>query len=179
MGAIELLMELRRLSIADLEAIVLLDRLAFVNQQWTTEAYRRELSCENSHFCGLWGDISWSRETEGLLGFGCYWSIFEEAHVVLMATHPQFRRRGIASRILQELLREASDNNLSRATLEVRESNRVAINLYASFGFAMAGRRKRYYPDDEDALILTLGDLKNYRRCRFGNPHLVSDPDGR
>ncbi|MDA2917807.1 ribosomal-protein-alanine N-acetyltransferase RimI, partial [Nitrospinae bacterium AH_259_B05_G02_I21] len=45
------------------------------------------------------------------------------------------------------------------ASLEVRLSNEAAQQLYASYGFVVAGRRARYYQDGEDALIMTLERL--------------------
>jgi ribosomal-protein-alanine N-acetyltransferase len=53
-------------------------------------------------------------------------------------------------------------------TLEVRESNVAAQELYRSFGFDVAGRRERYYTDDhEDALVMTTPDLDDPRLRRI------------
>jgi ribosomal-protein-alanine N-acetyltransferase len=67
---------------------------------------------------------------------------------------PDWRRRGIASALLGELYVRAEDGQ-ARFTLEVRESNQDAINLYLRDGFRIAGMRRRYYQDNgEDALIM-------------------------
>jgi ribosomal-protein-alanine N-acetyltransferase len=59
------------------------------------------------------------------------------------------------------LLKTAYELGLERATLEVRVSNKAAISLYQKFGFKTAGQRRRYYKDnDEDALILWLGNIQ-------------------
>jgi ribosomal-protein-alanine N-acetyltransferase len=75
-------------------------------------------------------------------------------HVMNVAVDPDWRRRGIASALLGELYVRAEDGQ-ARFTLEVRESNQDAINLYLRDGFRIAGMRRRYYQDNgEDALIM-------------------------
>jgi ribosomal-protein-alanine N-acetyltransferase len=124
---------------------------------WTMDGYRRELESPNSHFLGLFSPFS----SSALLGMGCIWSILEEAHITILAVHPQYHRQGLGQALLYSLLKTASDRGLERATLEVRASNNGAISLYEKFGFKTAGRRPRYYKDnEEDALILWVCDLQ-------------------
>jgi ribosomal-protein-alanine N-acetyltransferase len=92
---------------------------------------------------------------------GCFWAILDEAHITLLAVHPQYQHRGLGQAMLLALLVAASDRGLERATLEVRASNQPALSLYQKFGFKLAGRRRRYYKDtNEDALIFWRGDLQ-------------------
>ncbi|MBP5975132.1 ribosomal protein S18-alanine N-acetyltransferase [Brasilonema sp. CT11] len=95
-----------------------------------------------------------------LLGISCFWSILDEAHITILAIHPQYHRQGFGQALLYSVLKSAWKRGLERATLEVRASNSAAISLYQKFGFKIAGRRRRYYKDDEDALILWLGNLQ-------------------
>lgn len=96
-----------------------------------------------------------------LIGMGCSWRILEEMHITLMAVHPDYRRSGLGQILLIGLLWLGCQHHLERATLEVRESNSVALALYEKFGFQVAGRRRRYYPDTgEDGLILWRGDME-------------------
>lgn len=72
-----------------------------------------------------------------------------------IATLPQFRRRGLARKILGALLEEAKKRGIGEVFLEVRESNLPAINLYLSDGFVVVGKRKNYYfRPREDAIIM-------------------------
>ncbi|MGA2990571.1 MAG: ribosomal protein S18-alanine N-acetyltransferase [Candidatus Korobacteraceae bacterium] len=64
------------------------------------------------------------------------------------------RRRGLASRLLEQLLCHARDQGAKTVVLEVRESNQAARALYAKWGFREAGRRSNYYRDPEEAAIL-------------------------
>ncbi len=81
----------------------------------------------------------------------------DEAEVVMIATHPAARRRGVATALLEDAL-AALDNRA--LFLEVAERNRAARALYARFGFEPVGRRRGYYrisSGREDALVLRLG----------------------
>ncbi len=150
-------LELQSLTEAHLSALVELDQTCF-GGLWTLDAYQRELASPNSNLLGLISPLS----PVSLLGMGCFWSILEEAHITILAVHPQYQRQGMGQALLFSLLKTAHDRGLERATLEVRASNLSAINLYQKFGFKTAGRRRRYYQDnDEDALILWLGDIQH------------------
>lgn len=148
--------KIQSLTLEHLSALLELDKACF-DGLWTMDGYRRELESPNSIFLGLFSPYSSSE----LLGMGCFWSILEEAHITILAVHPQYHRQGLGQVLLYSLLKTASDRGLERATLEVRASNQAAISLYQKFGFKTAGRRPRYYKDnDEDALILWLSDLQ-------------------
>lgn len=79
-----------------------------------------------------------------------------EGHVISVAAHPSFRRRGVASALLAELLRRFKDKGAKIAKLEVKVSNLPAINLYKKFGFKTVGLIKNYYPDGEDAYLMVV-----------------------
>ncbi|BAY22284.1 ribosomal-protein-alanine acetyltransferase [Calothrix sp. NIES-2100] len=155
-NVISLDLKLQPLTSDDLSAVLELDKACF-GGLWTLEGYQRELDSPNSDLLGLFSPVS----SLNLLGMGCFWSILEEAHITILAVHPQYHCQGLGQALLYSLLKTASDRGLERATLEVRASNLAAISLYQKFGFKTAGLRRRYYQDNgEDALILWLGDLQ-------------------
>ena len=154
--------EIKHLAPEHLPDAVELDRLCF-GGLWAIEGYRRELDSPNSDLLGLWmwetDDCESVRAGTGapplLIGVGCLWAILEEAHIIMLAIHPSFQRQGLGQALLWALLKSACDRQLERSTLEVRDSNLVAVSLYKKFGFKEAGRRKRYYEDTgEDALVM-------------------------
>ncbi|MEG4145524.1 ribosomal protein S18-alanine N-acetyltransferase [Microcoleus sp. Pol12B5] len=103
-----------------------------------------------------------------LIGIGCLWAILEEAHIIMLAIHPQFQGQGLGQALLLALLKSACDRQLERATLEVRDSNLAAVSLYKKFGFKEAGRRKRYYEDTgEDALVMWRSGLEKPEFQRY------------
>ena len=150
------LLELKRVAPQRLSAIVELDQVCF-GGLWTLEGYQRELDSPNSEFLGLSVPV----RSHSLVGMGCLWAILEEAHITILAVHPQYRRQGLGQALLYALLKAAFCRGLERATLEVGASNQPALSLYQQFGFKTAGLRRRYYKDTgEDALILWRGDLQ-------------------
>ena len=79
----------------------------------------------------------------------------DEAHICNLATHPAHRRRGFATRLVARLLATAPREGIRYVTLEVRRSNKAAINIYRRLGFESIGVRPRYYVEhDEDALVM-------------------------
>lgn len=153
--------KIEQLTADNLEAIVHLDRCCF-GGLWSEESYRRELGSENSHFLGITlAPISPTISPE-IIGFGCFWAILDEAHITLLGIHPQYQSQGWGKRLLCALLKHARSIEMARATLEVRESNLAARNLYAQYGFQTLGRRKKYYQDTgEDGLIMWRGGLQD------------------
>lgn len=116
---------------------------------------------ELSAACGAEDPTSFESSGEpALLGLGCYWAILDEAHITVLAIDPRYQRRGLGKWLLVNLLEDACRHALTRATLEVRLSNSRALALYESLGFETLGRRRRYYADGEDALILWQNSLK-------------------
>ena len=74
-----------------------------------------------------------------------------EREVLNFAVHPDYRRRGVGRRLIQAELARGPGARF----LEVRASNRVAIEFYTSMGFKQCGRREGYYGNPrEDALVL-------------------------
>ena len=107
-----------------------------------------------ARFCGAFcpGD---TRPAKRLLGYLCYWVVFDELRLMNLAVRPGFRRQGIASRLVGHALEEGMRQGTVRALLEVRASNRPAQQLYETFGFRQYGRRRFYYTNpDEDAILM-------------------------
>ncbi len=130
---------------------------------WSLDGYRQELVRSSSRLVGLVSqvDLVDNMSEPRLLGIGCLWGIEDEAHIILLAVDPAYRRQGFGKMLLYGMLAIASRQSLVRATLEVRATNQAAISLYEKFGFQVAGRRKGYYSETgEDALILWLGKMQ-------------------
>jgi len=93
----------------------------------------------------------------GYIGF---WIVFEELHLLNVAVHPDWQRRGVAARLVQAVFEAAIARGVTRALLEVRASNLPAQQLYAQFGFQVIARRAGYYTQpSEEALIMACEGL--------------------
>lgn len=102
-----------------------------------------------------------------LVGYGGLALLAGEGHLLGLAVREQWRRQGIARRLLAALLTAAGRSGVDNVTLEVRASNAPARALYRGVGFSPTGRRPGYYPDGEDALIL-------WRHGHHGAGHATS-----
>ncbi len=139
-------LEIRRLTYADLPQIIAIERRAFPTP-WSLAMFVLELSKPASVCLAALRD-------DRMLGFLICSRYDTVWHIMNVAVDPDRRRAGIAMALLTDLLRRI-DGDSARFTLEVRESNAAAIELYERFGFRAAGRRRRSYQDTgEDAVIM-------------------------
>ncbi len=83
-------------------------------------------------------------------------SVLDEVEILNVAVAPEARRSGVARRLLSAVFERAQKEGIRRFLLELRESNAPAYSLYESQGFVVVGRRSRYYPGGEDAVLMTL-----------------------
>lgn len=88
------------------------------------------------------------------VGYASFHSVAGESELLRLAVLPEQRRRGIARQLLQEGFERLRGQGIETCFLEVREDNQSAIGLYRDMGFEYAGRRRAYYRDGTDALVL-------------------------
>lgn len=79
-----------------------------------------------------------------------------EAELLTLAVDPDARRLGMGAALTQEFAQRAAAMGADCAFLEVAENNAAARALYASCGWSDAGRRRRYYAPDLDAIVMRL-----------------------
>lgn len=92
---------------------------------------------------------------ERVVGYAGMWVVCNEGHITNVAVHPEYRRIGIGSRLMEVLITAARNLNIESMTLEVRKSNIAAQALYRKYGFIEKGIRRSYYSDNnEDAVIM-------------------------
>jgi [ribosomal protein S18]-alanine N-acetyltransferase len=143
-------LNIRKMTEADVPAVAELDQISF-SLPWPERSFRFEATGNPASRC-------WVAEVDGrVVGMIVAWLFVDEVHIATIATHPNFRRQGIAQKLLTHTLRYTSDEGAVSSFLEVRESNAAAQEMYRKFGYENVGRRKRYYKDnDEDAILMTL-----------------------
>ena len=81
-------------------------------------------------------------------------------HIISIAVHPSWRRKGIGHALLSELIKSFAFRGIDTFTLEVRASNKAAINFYIKHGFVQSGVIRNYYPDGESAIIMVLRNVE-------------------
>jgi [ribosomal protein S18]-alanine N-acetyltransferase len=119
-------------------------------EPWTERMFREEARNPRSYFfvARLHGDIA---------GYGGFWLVLDEVHITSVTIRRELRRLGYGRELLEHLIATARVAGGRVATLEVRESNEAARQLYGSMGFEPVGVRKGYYPrSGEDAIVMSL-----------------------
>jgi len=139
--------DIRRLSLAELDAIEAIEKRAYATP-WSRSMFASELGKRSSVCLGAFAE-------ERLIGYVVNARYVDAWHVMNVAVDPDFRRRGVATRLLERLFELTADDERRGYTLEVRVSNLDAIALYERLGFVSQGVRPGYYTDNrEDALIM-------------------------
>lgn len=138
---------LENMADSHIDAVAELETECF-SQPWSANALREELNNESSHFLVAIGD--------GVAGYIGVQEICGEAYVTNVAVFEKYRKMGIGRLLLQAACDGAKGRGCEFITLEVRQSNTAAINLYESEGFEVAGVRKNFYSHPtEDGVIYT------------------------
>jgi ribosomal-protein-alanine N-acetyltransferase len=145
------------LSRKNLPEVLAIETVSFP-EPWSQFLFLKEIDQPSSYFMVF-------RLASELIGYGGFWLIADEVHITNIAVHPLYRRQGYGSMILQHLLDAAVSRKAAMATLEVRETNLVALNLYRKFGFRHVATRKGYYAETgENATVMVNDDLTGLSR---------------
>lgn len=148
-------LQVRRMTEADLDQVIQIERSLPEAPHWPRSAYMAAL------------DLSASPPRIALVaentfigvpaGFAIASFFPHQAELETLAIAAEFQGRGLAKQLFSSLIRQLRATGALEVILEVRASNHPAIGLYRSLGFADAGRRPRYYHDPvEDAVLMRL-----------------------
>jgi ribosomal-protein-alanine N-acetyltransferase len=141
------------MTLDDVPEVCAIEQVAFSNP-WSKEAFRHEIE-KNPYSLPT---VARTKRGE-IVGYYVIWLVFEQVHIQNIATHPDYRRRGIGRYLLVEALDRARKAGARQAQLEVRESNTAARDLYVSMGFEEIGQRKGYYSRPREDAVLYQKDL--------------------
>lgn len=98
-----------------------------------------------------------SRINGRVAGYLCANVVLDEAHILNLAVHKDFRQLGIASFMVRQMIETMRDQDCRSVFLEVRASNEEALKMYEKIGFRFLGTRKNYYVSPaEDAVVMVL-----------------------
>lgn len=135
----------------DAAAIIDLEGRAFASASWGASAVADGLTAP--HVSTL---IAFPETDRAAAGFVFWRSLGEEAEILSIGVAPRLRRKGCARAMMAEVIRAARDDGVRKLFLEVDVANAAAAILYESLGFERIGRRKRYYRNGGDALVMRL-----------------------
>lgn len=140
---------IREMQEQDIPSVCLIERMSF-STPWSEYSFLAEIHKPNS--------IAKAAVLDNIIiGYICIEQVLDEAHILNLAVHPEYRNMGIATMLVSHIMEELRIKECRFIYLEVRASNHIAQMLYKSFGFSVTGTRKKYYIfPDEDAVIMTL-----------------------
>ena len=131
-----------------------LDKIAEIEQKcfsnpWSKQSFADGMNNQNTqkYFTAILDDK--------IVGYICIFHIFEDGELLNVAVDPEYRKQGIGQTLLDKMFEYLKDTEVNRISLEVRESNISARQLYLKNGFRPTGVRKNYYSAPrEDGIIM-------------------------
>jgi ribosomal-protein-alanine N-acetyltransferase len=146
------LVKIDKMARTDISRVMEIELQCFTTP-WHESAYITELSNRSAHYVV-------ARLDDKIVGYSGMWIIMDEAHITTIGVDPDYRGKKIGEQVLIAMLEEAVRRGARRATLEVRETNHVAQNLYRKYGFVPVAIRRGYYSDNnENAIVMWVDDM--------------------
>jgi ribosomal-protein-alanine N-acetyltransferase len=135
---------IRKAGITDIDNILNIERESI--NSWTFDQFIQELGYNFSLF--LVAEVN-----DSICGYIIAWKVADEIQLNSIAVKNDWRRHGIATMLISELLKVDPDNQYLKILCEVRSSNYGALDFYFKNGFRKTGVRKKYYVDDDAVLM--------------------------
>ncbi len=142
---------IRRMAEGDLDVVSAIEKEVF-QDPWTMSAFKTDLN----------NNMAWPIVAEfenKIVGYSNIYIVAGEVQIGNFAVAPGFRKRGVGKRMMNEIFEKANENKCRTVFLEVRESNLPAMELYKSYGFNSAGKRKDYYSNPRENAIIMVKEL--------------------
>lgn len=143
-------MEFRNARTEDVNLIAELEKENFISP-WTYDQFVYEI--EQNEF----SKTLLIMDNDILVGYLNYWIIFDQATINKVCIKKEYRRQGLACKLMSLALEDIIKNKCIIVTLEVRVSNKNAINLYQKNKFKIVTKKVNYYSDGEDAFFMIRG----------------------
>jgi ribosomal-protein-alanine acetyltransferase len=140
----------------DLEEVMAIECSSFA-VPWSAKMFEQELQLPEFRNLVAKVMVEDGREIAGYINFLLD---PDEVHVLNIAIREDFRMHGIASKLMEEMIKISYNQGVCFATLEVRRNNAAARKLYEKFGFAATGIRPFYYSDTGESALIMEADLR-------------------
>lgn len=124
-------------------------------QPWSVNLFRGELMKPDKRIYLA------AKIDDQIVGYAGLMLVDGEAHITTLAVDIPYRGKRIGSLLALRIIEIAMLKRVHWLTLEVRESNEAAQELYKRFGFKKIGVRRKYYSDGENAVIMWTNDIQS------------------
>lgn len=143
-------LEIERMTPDDLDGVIDVEKTAFPIP-WPKSSFEEELKNMLAYY--------YVAKIHGrVIAYIGMWFVMDECHITNVAVHEDYRRKKIASKLIEKMLDECKEHGTTYIELEVRENNVAAQKLYSNFGFVEECVRKDYYKNPngtrENAIIM-------------------------
>ena len=139
---------IRNAELADIEQIYSIENESF-EYPWSKSQFLKDLENEHSK------NWVWT-ENNRIVAYLFGHLVVDEYHLHNIAVSEEFRKKGIALKLIEKMLNFTNENKVKAVFLEVSSSNLPACNLYQKKGFVAQGTREKYYPNGDNALLYKL-----------------------
>ncbi len=140
-------MNFEAVKLDDINEMLKIEKRSF-HSHWSRQTFVDELSSENGHYVA-------ARQDGRILGYSGFRYVLDEGHITTLAVAPRMRKKGVGTKLIERLIKDASAKGLKKLFLEVRQSNIAAQKIYKKLGFKVIDRRREYYQHpSEDALVM-------------------------
>ncbi len=100
--------------------------------------------------------LSYTALIDGVVvGFALVYALFDQASIVQIATHPDYQKQGVGSKIIDKIYDDCYAKRINIITLEVRENNDTAHKFYLKHGYKDVLLKERYYSNGDNAIYMT------------------------
>lgn len=132
---------------SDIPKLLDLEKLCF-QEPWSEEDFTFEMNNDlvTYHLCF---------DEDELIAYVGFLTVLDECQINNVAVHPNYRRSGLGSKMIERVLLLTEEMGLKFWLLEVNSKNEAAIKLYESFDFEEVGLRANYYGRGQDAILMT------------------------
>jgi len=138
----------RNMTLSDLERVAEMEKCIFP-APWSKESIRYFLERDR------YAEAMVCEIDNNVIGYAFYWLVAGEIHIANIAVDAPYRGKKIGKRLMHCMLQKGKNAGAKYAVLEVRQSNKIAIRMYDTFGFSKTAVRSRYYSDNqEDAVVM-------------------------
>jgi ribosomal-protein-alanine N-acetyltransferase len=141
--------EIRKFNLNDLDELLEIEKFSFPKAPYDKKTFLIWYSAAKNGFFV-------AKVNKKLVGYVIGYKNGKKGTLVSIATHPEFRRKGVGTKLWQKLLQFFIANGVEKVDLQVRKSNLVAQKFYEKLGFEEVCIKKSYYEDGEDAISMEI-----------------------
>ena len=139
-------MKIRKINVSNLNQIVEISNQQFGEESWTSEQFKDALQSKNYDCYAIMQDNI-------LVSYCLVLDSVDDLNILSIATHNNYKNKGYATMLIEYVINQGNNENKT-ISLEVKQKNLIALNLYQKLNFKIVANRKNYYKDGDTACVM-------------------------